>query len=914
MAETPITAHTVITGHANADFDCLAAIIAAQKLYPDAVLVFPGSQERTLRNFFIQTATYLFNFVNAKDIDLASVQRLVVVDTQQRSRIPHMHPALQNDGLQIHLYDHHPASDEDLPMHEGIIKPWGATTTIICHEIERRGLTVTPEEATYLGLGIFEDTGSFTFTSTTPHDFTAGAWLKEHGMDLNVIADLTTRDMTAEQVGLLNGLLNTAETHDINGVEVVIADTSIEGYVGDFALLAHKMMDMENIRVLFALARMGDRVQLVARSRNGDVDVSRIAEQFGGGGHAFAASASIKDRTLPQVRDDLFSLLYTQINPHISVARLMTSPAVTIEADMALVAAAEKMLNYSLKAAPVVEDDRCVGVIEHVVADKAVSHGLGDVAVAEYMRGAPLTARKDDELFTIMEAILSRRQRLVPVLGQKDDVIGVLTRSDLVNYLVEEPARIPEKLVKGKQRERNIKRLMADRLPASTIAFLQTAGALGDELGMDVYTVGGFVRDILLGRDNLDIDLVVEGDGIAYARHLAERLGGRAKTHSKFQTAVVLLPESDTGELSGRVDVATARLEYYEHPAALPSVQLSSIKMDLYRRDFSVNALALRLNAGHYGELVDFFGAQRDVKEGRIRVLHSLSFVDDPTRILRAVRFEQRFKFSIGGQTERLIKNAVSMHFLKKLSGGRIFNELKIIFSEKNPAKCMRRLESLGVLREISPHLALDKKREEIMREVRHVLDWYSLLYTRPEPEAWKLYLLSQATGLKPQGVEELSERLALSKSERESFEAIRSQVGRALGALMRWLQNDGALSELFFILEPLPIEGVLFLMARSSTSRARSAISLYVQQMRFARLEIGGDDLKALGVEQGPLFGHVLRAVLAARLDAEYGGNRDLLPDPRDKNAQLALARQYAEGKLPLPKYIPKPVKRYHG
>ena len=183
-------------------------------------------------------------------------------------------------------------------------------------------------------------------------------------------------------------------------------------------------------------------------------------------------------------------------------------------------------------------------------------------------------------------------------------------------------------------------------------------------MGFHAHLVGGFVRDLLLRIDNFDIDIVIEGDGIRFAKELARRFGARTRVHKEFGTAKVLFPGGF------KVDVASARLEYYRAPAALPIVEHSSLKLDLYRRDFTINTLAISLNTNTFGELIDFFGAQRDIKEKSIRVLHSLSFVEDPTRVFRAVRFEQRFRFHIGKFTVNLIKNAVKMSFLAKIKGG----------------------------------------------------------------------------------------------------------------------------------------------------------------------------------------------------------------------------------------------------
>ncbi|MBU4193157.1 MAG: CBS domain-containing protein, partial [Proteobacteria bacterium] len=581
-ANEKIHAKTVITAHANADFDALAAMVAASKLYPGATLVFPGSQEKSLRNFFIQSTTYLFNFKAFKDIDPDDVELLVVVDTRQRSRIPQVRPLLDKPGLRIHLYDHHPDTDDDLKAEMSVVKDWGSTTAIIVAEMRTRGITLNAEEATLLGLGIYEDTGSFGFNSTTPHDFEAAGWLKGQGMDIEVISDLLSHELSAEQITHLGELLQNAATYDIHGVDVVITELSTDRFVPDFALLVHKLMDMENIRVVIALGRMGDRIHVVARSKHPDVSVGQICTSLGGGGHAAAASATVKDRTLAEVRDDLFALLYSHINPQIVIESLMSRPPVVIEDDRAMNEAVELMTRYGLKDVPVVASGtmRCVGIMGHQTADKALSHGLGKLGLSEYMSRKFETVESGTDLYRVMEIILGKRQRMLPVMDG-ETLVGVITRTDLMNMLIDEPARIPDSLLPERRRERNIASLVNSRLPQKMIDFLKVAGELGQDMGWEVYAVGGFVRDILLARPNFDLDLVVEGDAIAYARRLARQLGGRVKAHVKFKTAVVILDDQ-------RVDVATARLEYYEYPAALPTVELSSIKMDLYRRDFTI--------------------------------------------------------------------------------------------------------------------------------------------------------------------------------------------------------------------------------------------------------------------------------------------------------------------------------------
>jgi tRNA nucleotidyltransferase (CCA-adding enzyme) len=881
--DNKIQSKTVITGHINADFDCLAAIVAAGKLYPEATLVFPGSQEKNLRNFYIESATYFFNFKNFKDIDIDSVELLVVVDTSRSPRISHVQSLLEKENLRIHVYDHHMESQCDLNPEKIIKKPWGSSVAILTHEIREKNLTLHQEEATILGVGIYEDTGSFTFNSTTEHDFEAAKWLLSQGMELDVITDLINRELDGQQISLLGELVSNAATHSIHNIDIVISEVSTPDYVGDFSLLVHKFMDIENVKILFALARMNDRVHLVARSKTPEVDVGAICASFGGGGHTYAASATIKDRTPAQVRDELFALLYSQINPSITIEKLMSKRPVVIPRNMTIAKAVEKMTQYSLKGVPVVDsldNMRVVGILEHNIADKALSHKLDTVEVEIYMQQTFSTITKTTPLFDVMDIILGRKQRLVPVVD-KDKVMAVITRTDLINLMVQDPARIPESLYPAKKQVRNIANIMRNRLPENILNILETAGRLAEEYGIEVYIVGGFVRDIILTRNNLDLDLVVEGEGISFAKKLADNLGGRIKSHNKFKTAVIILPDGQ------RIDVATARLEYYEYPAALPTVELSSIKMDLYRRDFTINALAVHLNPSNFGKLVDFFGSQRDIKERVLRVLHSLSFVEDPTRILRAIRFEQRFGFTIGGQTSRLIKNALKLKLFNKLSGYRILHELKIILKEEKVLPCLNRLDELGILEAVHPLLKLSSARTKVLAELEKVLDWYERLYLEPEISRWKTFFLGMCLGISKKNMFQVYQRLSFSQSEEREFVHMREAIFMASGRIIN-VKQELAPSKIYEILSPVPVEGILFIMARAERENVKKNISQYLTIIRNKEIEVGGDDLKDMGLVPGPVYTDLLNEVKMVCLDGVARTREDQLEFLRKKVLSL--------------------------
>ena len=887
---------TIVTSHCNADYDALASMVAAGKLYPGSVLVAPSMQERSDPHYFIDSVAYLFSLCPARDIDFSDVETLVVVDTRQRSRIPQVASVLDKPGLVIHLYDHHPDTADDLQGDVSVIKQCGSATTIITHLLRDKNIALSSDEATMLGLGIYEDTGSFTFSSTRVEDFSAAAWLLSYGMDVMVISELITRDLSREQIHVLNILLESATTHDIKGIPVVIAEASLDTFLGNFADLVRKMMDMENIKTLFAIARMGDRVQVIARSGHPDVDVSRICVALGGGGHTTASSASVKDKTLAEVKGSVLALLTSSVNPHITVRGHMTSPAITVEETHPLAEAEEIMNRYGLKAVPVVKTGtmQCAGYLEQQTAARASTHGLGDLPVGEYMQRGVLTVQTEDTLFPAMDIILTQRQRLVPVV-ENGSVVGVLTRTDVIRLLVEDSSlRIPEgDPLAAPLRERNIRGILTDRLPAKYVDLLSLAGKLGDELGCSVFAVGGFVRDLLLQRPNLDIDLCIEGDGIAFASALAEKLDGRVRAHQKFKTAVVAFTDAEGNAM--HIDVATARLEYYEHPGALPTVELSSIKMDLFRRDFTINALAVQLNGARFGMLVDPFGAQRDMKEKSINILHSLSFIEDPTRILRAMRFVTRFQFRLGQQTERLIKNALQLSMISKLSSGRLFNELHHIFDEKNAVECIERMDQFDILNAIHPLLKLTPTKSLLLHEMASVFSWYTRLYTDNEPRIWIPYLAILCHGGKHPAVNEVLDRLGFFPRMRTEFMRMRKSLRYAQMQLPRWESSERTMSELYTILAPLPVEGTLLLMAFEHGKSITKHLSHFLTRLYLEKSDITGDDLRRLGVPPGPMFKKILDKVLAAKLDGLVATREEQL-----FYAEKVFVGMYGSGEVP--------------
>lgn len=865
----------LITTHLNADFDGLASMVAARKLYPGAVLVLPGGAQESVRGFL---ATHHLDISRLKDVALERVRRLILVDVQEPERLGPLKTLSSRADVEVHVFDHHGADDEPEPqtrpqwphLAERHIEPVGATTTLLVERLKAQQIILTAAEATVLALGLYEETGSLAYPSTTPRDLEAAAVVLRAGADLNVVAEVLRHPLDPDLIALLNDLLQSGSIYYLEGRKILVASSTYDRYKGDLAEAVHRLAELQGFDAVIVAIALDEKVEVIGRSRRPEIDVAWLAREFGGGGHAVAAAASVKGRTLIEVQERLTRLLTERYRPTLVARDVMTQPVKTIVADATVAEAERSMTTYGVNVLPVVDQkDRYVGTISREVVQKALFHRLGAQRVEDLARHDQYSADPETPFHDIEMRMIELNQRFVPVLsGGK--TVGVITRTDLLRSLHEDviaSARGKAKSLmdlesSGAVRRRDVGGLLRDRLPREVHDLLQTAGDLGERLGYSAYVVGGFVRDLLLGIDNLDVDFVVEGDGIAFARALAKERAGRVKVHERFGTAVVLLPDGF------KVDVATARTEYYEYPTALPTVEQSSIKKDLYRRDFTINTLAVRLNPRAFGQLIDFYGGQRDLKERLIRVLHSLSFVEDPTRVFRAIRFELRFDFHLSKETLALIKGAVKMELFHRLSGQRLLDELRYLFSERTPRHAVRRLADLDLLRFIHPTLTWSNRLDRRLSEVEAALDWYKLSCLDRQISGWLVYAMALTEAMPDQAVREMIERFPFTEAEREAITAARFLTQPVCRALSRRVPLRP--SETVALLAGLADETLVFLLAKNGSASAKRHLSLYLTTYRDVKPALTGKSLQALGLRPGPLYRTILERLTEARLDGD--------------------------------------------
>jgi tRNA nucleotidyltransferase (CCA-adding enzyme) len=863
----------VITTHLNADFDCLASMVAAKKLYPEARMVFSGSAEKTV-NRYLQEVYSELEISRVKEIDLDQVTLLILVDTQNPARIGVFQSLIDKPDVAVHIYDHHPDVGKQIQSAKSVVKQRGAATTILMEILTENDIALTGDESTLMALGIYEDTHSLMSISTTPEDFQSVAKLVKMGADLNVVERYVQTRLNREQLDVLNELIRSIETLNINGVEIALATATVDYYVEDLAYVVHRMMDLENLSALLILVQMDRRVYFIGRSRTKAIDLSQVAREFDGGGHANAASASIQEMTLFQAKEKLLSVLDEKVKPLCRVRDIMHFPVVSVQKEDTIQAVERTLTLFNLNTLPVMVENVPVGLITRQIVEKALHHELGDSSAEELMIQEFSVTSPDSYFRTIIPMIIEEKQKLIPVVDAANgELTGVVSRGDVLRVLqgdlIAEGTSGKSEGLKGRGGHKNVKSVMKERLDKKLMGLFESIARMADGDHCSVYVVGGFVRDLLLGTPNLDVDIVVEGDGIDFARKLAVELKGRVKTHAKFGTSVIILEDGF------RLDVATARMEFYKHPAALPTVEKSSVKADLFRRDFTVNSLAIQLTGKNAFFLMDYFNGEKDLKDKVIRVLHNLSFIEDPCRIFRAIRFEQRHGFQIGKQTEAFMKTAVKKRLVDKLSGSRFLNELFLILKEDRPMPCIRRMREFSLFQFIAPGMLADVSAMKTLARVGEVLSWAKMVPFDKAPEVWFIYFMGLFYDLDDGSVRQAVERLNLPMRLQKRLETDLENCQEAIKRLAG--KKQLAPAEIYEIFSQLSPEANVFMLTLLDDDRANHYATLYLTQYRdLGKLLLTGDDLIRMGVKPGPVFQTVFKTLRDARVQGKVKTRQD--------------------------------------
>ncbi len=865
----------IILTHEQADFDAIGALMGAYLLNEHAVPVLPRRVNRNVRAFLDLYGIEL-PFVEMENLPAEPVDSIILVDTQSMTSVKGV-----TKDVRVNVVDHHPLRD-GLPKDWNIrIETLGATTTLFVEQLIEHNGNLNVIHATLLMLGIYEDTGALTYESTTPRDVRAAAALMEHGANLGIAAEFLNPPLSAEQHLLYNRMLESAESLRINGQLITLCHGDACDMDEEISSVAHKLRDLLDPDGLVLLVSTHEGIRMVARSTSDRVNVAGIAAYFDGGGHERAAAALIHPEKfscgIQQKTEDQLEEIYLQlkeilpdyIQPPVTVKQIMSSSPTILSPETSAQEAAKLMQRFGYEGYPVAKDQRILGLLNRRAVDRALAHKL-DLNAASLMEAGEVYVHPEDSLETLQRVMTRSGWGQVPVMNSPStEIIGIVTRTDLLKTLSGEKS--------GAVQQQNFAFLLDQALPDARLALLKKIAQQAHDQHMAIYIVGGFVRDLLLRRPSLDFDVVVEGDAIALAKSLAEELGGRVISHKRFGTAkwwiedirsglaeqLPMLRKFEPEDIPSSLDLISARTEFYTHPTALPTVKRGSIKLDLHRRDFTINTLALRLDGRHYGELYDYWGGLLDLQNKLVRVLHSLSFIDDPTRMLRAVRFEQRFKFQIEARTLQLMEEARPL--LKQVSTQRLRHELDLILMEERAGAMLSRLEALNLLQAIHPRLSWNKEQNLTLHKIQQ---------KQPAPE-WKLpaeinnqplqRILSYQIWFAqlPYGdAQNLLRKLR--------FPGVTRSAVLTANKLLRDLpQLQNALtSEVVTRLEKAPPSSLYAAWLLSSDEKARGLIYQYITKWQYIAPTIDGNALLERGLKPGPLFKQILTKLRTAWLD----------------------------------------------
>lgn len=826
----------VILAHRQMDFDALASMVAAQKLYTESVLVADGKSNPYVQDF-IALAKEQLPLKRIQDIDWNGVEKIILVDTHDLNRATGVKNATKLEKIPVEIFDHHPYEG---PLEPGMtIESLGACTTLMVEKLRDLKIPLSPFEATLFALGIYDDTGSLSFESTTVRDVKAIAFLLEEGANLGVVTEYLRKPLLDDQKELLQQLLDHGETVYYQGLPVYISSAVSKEYVGGLALLAHRVGELEGAETLFLVVQMENRVYLVGRSRGRGLPVNEIAQTFGGAGHPRAASATLKNASLEEVLTRLHREIENRAQSPHQAKDIMSYPVKYVSPDTKLSDVEQILLKYGHTGVPVVDEGRIVGIISRRDVEKALKHGLEHAPVKGFMTREVITVEAETSWEEVQRIMVQEDIGRVPVI-EGGKVVGIVSRSDILRLV--HGSIVPTELALTRNRSQAMREdilQLLEELPQEIQFLFDAVRKTGDRLGYSVYVVGGFVRDLLLRVPTQDLDFVVEGDSHAFAKALYEGLNqGQLILHEQFGTARIEFSDGT------HLDVAKSRWEYYAFPGALPQVEESRLREDMFRRDFTINAMALAMNSDRYGELVDYYGGLRDLKQGEIRFLHKLSFIEDPTRILRAIRFAGRYGFRLAKETRESVDTALQAGVLHKLSAERFTEEIMILLQETKFGTMGRKLVEFGVLREwFEEDLPWDFTDPILDRNY----------------EAKKKWLIAIRRMNHSQG-QQLLQRLRLNKDLR--IDTIKHL--KLMTALTSIVDSEEHMEKLDQILHGVPpwINEVL-----SRDERFQRSVLMYQNALETFKSRIDGIDLIHYGVKEGPQIGQILKRIRLAWL-----------------------------------------------
>ena len=826
-----ISCKELIVLEKGADLDALSASLGLLKLYPESCLLKPSHLSKRASQVF-KDFKHLFRISE----QIPQRFTIILADTQH---IPEFIPHERIDRVVV--YDHHPETLKRI-AYEGKIEKVGSATTLVVEELARKNVSISPEEATLIALGIYEDTGNLTYQGTTPRDMRALAWLLEKGADLRTVRKYLLESFTREQIEVVRRILSSIEKLFINGLEVVVATAVLDRYEPDINSLLYEIKDLKEADAFFVIVEAQGKTYVFGRSQTKEIDAGKVLSYFGGGGHPQAGALKLENVSAERIKTLLARYLKGIKPPKIRVGDIMSFPPFLISEHLSVKDALAELSERGFANAPVIDrEGNLVGIVSKKSLLKLVKL-YPEEPISEFVNRDFVTLSPEAPLWEAEELLTKFGQKLIPVV-RNGTVIGVVTRLDILQRMREDLGNL-----------RAFRRKID--IPSNIREIALEVGNTAERLGYRAYIVGGVVRDMILGKEVWDIDFVVEGDAIELARKVAEKNNVKLHPFPEFRTAHLKI-----GAL--KLEFATARRETYPRPGAYPKVEKASLKEDLIRRDFTINSMAVSINPDDFGTLIDYFGGLRDIKEKIIRVLHPVSFIEDPVRILRALRFAGRLGFRLSKSTERLLKQAVDLGLLEEAPTGRVMNEIRLALREEKLIDILSLYRKFKVLEHIIKGFAWTQHLEDRLINLKKVVDWHSLEFPDERIDYGWVFLMLILSTVKPRVSAEFLKRVCAPSWVRESMREIYTRFNAVVDRLKKASKN----SDVYRALRGLHPSLLLILM---SCKDVQEKVKIYMEELRFVKVPKSKiEELKRKGY-QGKELGAELEKLKEELMDRE--------------------------------------------
>lgn len=819
----------LVVSYDGAGFTALAPMLALQLVYPQAQLILPKDLDQRAQ-VFLQEHQDVMHFVEPLALNLAELTELYIVGNPEDHNFCDL--------------SHYKEAAEKIFVYDS--KPPGTLTGLLVQNLVREGIEFSPLEAAFLALGIYEETRCLTF-GATPEDFYALARLFERQADSSLLQKYLQNGGELDRQLMFEKLVSNYELASIAGFRVLFCRGEVWDFLDGLTLLSREVLRGLEAQLLVAIFPFRDNNYINALTLpEASLDLVQVFSSFKATGTP-ANAAFFQEGNPDTIMEEVRTLLHNTLSAGQAAGDIMNSYVKSISPETTLAEARDQLEKMASTSLLITAEGVFAGIISHQQVSKAVRFGYGNDPVKHYMEKSVPTVAPHTSLNILLGLMARGEREVIPVVDSHQHVLGIVTLKELVQAIHREqnPRSFEPTAITS---EGNLRLLIEERVPKYMQGILHMLGKSADEMQLPAHAVGGFVRDLILGAPSEDVDVVVEGDAPKLARKANEILGGKLVENKDFGTASISMPRY-------RLDFSTARQEFYAQPASLPEVERASLKKDLFRRDFTINTLAFQLNHARFGQLYDYYKGIKDLESKTLRVLYSLSFVEDPLRIFRAVRFAVRLGFEIEPESKTLIKNALRSKVLNKVSKDRLGKELNLVFREKRVMPVVKELANLGVLAELFPKLSLTPENYRIIREIEELLlqmDQAEREQVNPTP----LFIAALFYGKSRLDLFSKLHRIRISRRDVDMVANLLHDADTVAGMLT----EEGLPPEqVYDIFNKMAFEARIFVLALAKGSLPREYYESFSRKMKNLNPTLTGRDLLNMGLEPGPVFKEIL-------------------------------------------------------